>query len=69
MMRKRNNIHPIIRVIATEVIDGRWGDADDRKRKLTKAGFNYDVVQREVNRQVVKANEEYVKRKVWRSIE
>ena len=62
-------IHPIIRVIATEVIDGRWGDADDRKRKLTKAGFNYDVVQREVNRQVAKANEEYVKRKVWRSIE
>ena len=62
-------IHPIIRVIATEVIDGRWGAADDRKRKLTKAGFNYDVVQREVNRQVAKANEEYVKRKVWRSIE
>ena len=69
MMRKRNNIHPIIRVIATEVIDGRWGDADVRKRKLTKAGFNYEVVQREVNRQVAKANEEYVKRKVWRRIE
>ena len=64
-----NQIHPIIRVIASEVLDGRWGDADDRKRKLTKAGFNYDVVQREVNRQVAKANEEYVKRKVWRSIE
>ena len=68
-MLKRSNIHPIIRVIATEVIDGQWGDADDRKRNLTKAGFNYDVVQREVNRQVAKANEEYVKRKVWRSIE
>ena len=64
-----NQIHPIIRVIASEVLDGRWGDADDRKRKLTKAGFNYDVVQREVNRQVAKANEEYVRRKVWRSIE
>ena len=64
-----NPIHPIIRVIASEVLDGRWGDADDRKRKLTKAGFNYDVVQREVNRQVAKANEEYVRRKVWRSIE
>ena len=68
MMRKRNNIHPIIRVIATEVIDGRWGDGDDRKRKLTKAGFNYEVVQREVNRQLEKANEEYVKRKVWRDV-
>ena len=64
-----NQIHPIIRVIASEVLDGRWGDADVRKRQLTKAGFNYDVVQREVNRQVAKANEEYVKRKVWRSIE
>ena len=63
-----NPIHPIIRVIASEVLDGRWGDADVRKRKLTKAGFNYDVVQREVNRQVAKANEEYVKRKVWRDV-
>ena len=64
-----NPIHPIIRVIASEVLDGRWGDDDDRKRKLTKAGFNYEVVQREVNRQLEKANEEYVKRKVWRRIE
>ena len=68
-MLKRNKVHPIIRVIATEVLDGRWGDDDVRKRALTKAGFNYDVVQREVNRQVAKANEEYVKRKVWRRIE
>lgn len=63
-----NPIHPIIRVIASEVIEGRWGDGDDRMRKLTKAGFNYEVVQREVNRQVAKANEEYVKRKVWRRL-
>ena len=63
-----NQIHPIIRVIASEVIEGRWGDGDDRMRKLTKAGFNYEVVQREVNRQVAKANEEYVKRKVWRDV-
>lgn len=67
-MLRRNNIHPIIRVIATEVLEGSWGDGDVRKRALTKAGFNYDVVQREVNRQVAKANEEYVKRKVWRDV-
>lgn len=66
---RRQRIHPIIRVIATEVLAGRWGDEDVRKRALTNAGFNYDVVQQEVNRQVAKANEEYVKRKVWRSIE
>lgn len=68
-MLKRNNIHPIIRVIAAEVLEGRWGDGQERVDALTQAGFNYDVVQREVNRQVAKANEEYVKRKVWRSIE
>lgn len=68
-MLKRNNVHPIIRVIATEVLEGRWGDADYRKRALTQAGFNYDVVQREVNRQVAKANEEYVKSRVWRNVE
>lgn len=66
---RSQRIHPIIRIIAAEVLEGRWGDADYRKRALTKAGFNYDVVQREVNRQVAKANEEYVKRKVWRRIE
>ena len=66
---RNQRIHPIIRVIATEVLEGRWGDGDDRKRAITNAGFNYGVVQREVNRQVAKANEEYVKRKVWRSIE
>ena len=68
-MLKRNNIHPIIRVIAAEVLVGRWGDGQERVDELTQAGFNYDVVQREVNRQVAEANEEYVKRKVWRRIE
>ena len=68
-MRKRNKIHPIIRVIATEVIDGQWGDGDERVDALTQAGFQYGIVQQEVNRQVAKANEEYVKRKVWRNIE
>lgn len=68
-MLKRNNIHPIIRVIAAEVLEGRWGDGQERVDALTQAGFNYDVVQREVNRQVAEANEEYVRRKVWRRIE
>ena len=65
---RRKRIHPIIRVVATEVIDGRWGDGDERVKALTQDGFNYEVVQREVNRQVAKANEEYVRRKVWRSV-
>ena len=67
-MLKRNNVHPIIRDIATEVLEGRWGDGQERVDALTQAGFNYDVVQREVNRQVAEANEEYVRRKVWRNV-
>lgn len=67
-MVKRNNNHPIIRVISSEVLEGRWGNGDERVDALTQAGFQYSIVQREVNRQVAKAYEEYVKRKVWRNV-
>lgn len=36
--------------IAKEVIDGKWGNGADRKEKLTKAGCDYNAVQKEVNR-------------------
>lgn len=39
-------------VIAKEVIDGKWGNGDDRRRKLARAGYNYTTVQNEVNRQL-----------------
>ena len=35
--------------IAQEVIDGKWGDGKDRKKKLEDAGYNYDKVQNRVN--------------------
>ncbi len=35
--------------IAQEVIDGRWGNGQERKDRLTKAGYNYTSVQRRVN--------------------
>ena len=35
--------------IAKEVIDGKWGVGEDRKQKLTKAGYNYTAVQKKVN--------------------
>lgn len=38
-----------IDVIAKEVIDGKWGSGDERKKKLTAAGYNYDAVQKKVN--------------------
>lgn len=35
--------------IAHEVIAGKWGSGNDRKTKLTAAGYNYDEVQKLVN--------------------
>lgn len=35
--------------IAKEVINGKWGNGDDRKNNLTNAGYNYEDVQKCVN--------------------
>lgn len=39
-----------ITTIAKEVIDGKWGNGLTRKSKLKKAGYDYNAVQKEVNR-------------------
>ena len=35
--------------LAQEVIDGLWGNGDDRKTRLTAAGYDYSAVQARVN--------------------
>lgn len=35
--------------LAREVIKGKWGTGSDRKKRLTKAGYDYDAVQKRVN--------------------
>ena len=35
--------------VAQEVIDGKWGNGDERKKKLTEAGYNAALVQARVN--------------------
>lgn len=35
--------------VAQEVIDGKWGNGDERKKRLTEAGYNADLVQARVN--------------------
>lgn len=35
--------------IADEVINGAWGNGDDRKQRLEEAGYNYQEVQNKVN--------------------
>lgn len=36
--------------IATEVLEGRWGNGAERKERLETAGYNYDEVQKIVNK-------------------
>ena len=36
-------------VIAKEVINGKWGNGDDRKNRLIAAGYDYNAVQAKVN--------------------
>lgn len=35
--------------IAKEVIDGKWGNGNERKQRLTEAGYNFSEVQQRVN--------------------
>ena len=35
--------------LAKEVIEGKWSNGDERKQKLTEAGYNYSAVQKKVN--------------------
>ena len=35
--------------VATEVLDGKWGNGEERKKRLSDAGYAYDVVQAKVN--------------------
>lgn len=42
--------NPDYNKIAKEVINGKWGNGDVRKKKLKAAGYDYDKVQSAVNK-------------------
>lgn len=42
--------------LAGEVINGLWGNGEDRKNKLTNAGYNYQEIQNKVN-EILKSNQ------------
>lgn len=44
--------------LAQEVINGNWGNGEDRKQRLTEAGYDYQVVQNKVN-EILKSKEEF----------
>ena len=49
-----------INEIAREVIEGKWGNGEERRRNLTNAGYDYNTVQQEVNR-ILSNNKVYYK--------
>lgn len=50
--------------IAKEVIDGKWGSGDTRKKKLEDAGYEYKTVQAEVN-ELLKGNKTTTAKKTY----
>lgn len=38
-----------VKEIAQEVIAGLWGNGEERRRRLTEAGYDYNVIQQAVN--------------------
>ena len=46
---KKQSAKKDVTTIANEVIAGKWGSGDERKKKLIAAGYDYDAVQKKVN--------------------
>lgn len=46
--------------IATEVIQGKWGNGQERKNKLTNAGYDYRAIQNLVNQKLSKKSNEEI---------
>lgn len=46
--KELKEIDEVIKV-AKEVWDGKWGNGEDRKRRLEQSGYNYEVIQAMVN--------------------
>lgn len=52
----------VIKKIARSVLHGAWGNGNDRKERLTKAGHNYNKVQYRVN-QILRTTKEVIEGK------
>lgn len=46
---KKPTVKKTVDQLAKEVIDGKWGAGDERKKLLTNAGYDYYAVQNKVN--------------------
>jgi hypothetical protein len=43
-----------VEALADQVINQQWGNGTERRRRLTAAGYNYNAVQAEVNRRLLR---------------
>lgn len=50
--------------LADEVIAGAWGNGEDRKNRLTQAGYDYNAVQNAVNAKLSKKSNEEIAQEV-----
>ena len=48
-----------LQVIVQEVLDDKWGRGAERKERLTKAGYDYEAIQEEVNKRVIESFDKY----------
>ena len=48
-VKKTNTAKKSVDELAKEVIAGKWSAGDERKTKLTAAGYDYSAVQNRVN--------------------
>lgn len=44
-----SNTEKTIEQLANEVIEGKWGNGEERKNRLTSSGYNYQEIQNKVN--------------------
>lgn len=54
--------------LAEEVIAGQWGNGADRKKRLTDAGYDYNVVQNAVNAKLAKKSNDEIAREVLQGL-
>ncbi len=47
---KKSAAKKTVEQVAQEVLDGKWGNGEERKKKLAAAGYDYEAVQDAVNR-------------------
>ena len=50
--------------VADEVIAGAWGNGEDRKNRLTQAGYDYNAIQNAVNAKMAKKSNEEIAKEV-----